>query len=46
MFCKIRKGIKKCEEILSNEQNRLIIGLIFLGIGAGFVSSAYIRVPN
>lgn len=54
MFSKIRKGIKKfmddrinkCEEILSSAQNRLIVGLIFLGIGAGFVLSAYIKVPN
>lgn len=46
------KGIKKfmtdkiqeCKEILSSAQNRLILGLILLGIGAGLISSAYIKV--
>lgn len=58
MLSKIRKGIKnfmeekiqKCEEILSNAQNRLIIGLVILGagigIGGGFIASAYIKTPN
>lgn len=46
------KGIKKivsdriqeCKEILSSAQNRLILGLILLGIGGGLVSSAFIKV--
>lgn len=58
MFKKIRKGIKKfvddrvqaCKEILSNAQNRLIIGLIVLGagigIGGGLIASAYISVSE
>lgn len=52
--CKIGKGIKHfveekvqaCKEILSNAQNRLILGFICLGVGVGFVASAYIKVPN
>lgn len=48
------KGIKKnvtdkiqeCKEILSSAQNRLILGLILLGVGAGLISSAYIKVAN
>lgn len=54
MFRKLRKGIKKfmnekietCKEILSNAQNRLIVGLIFLGLGGGLIASAYIHVNN
>ena len=58
MLSKIRKGIKnfmeekiqKCEEVLSNAQNRLIIGLVIfgagIGIGGGFIASAYIKTPN
>ena len=46
------KGIKKfvsdriqeCKEILSSAQNRLILGLVLLGIGGGLVSSAFIKV--
>ena len=52
------KGIKKivtdkiqeCKEILSSAQNRLILGLMILGIGiglgGGLISSAYIKVAN
>ena len=48
------KGIKKivtdkiqeCKEILSSAQNRLILGLILLGVGGGLISSAYIKVAN
>lgn len=54
MLSKMRKGIKnfmeekiqKCEEILSNAQNRLIIGLVMIGTGVGFMASAYIKTPN
>ena len=50
------KGIKKfvtdkiqeCKEILSSAQNRLILGLMILGIGiglgGGLVSSAFIKI--
>lgn len=51
-FRNLGKGIKKfvsdriqeCKEILSSAQNRLILGLILLGIGGGLVSSAFIKV--
>lgn len=55
---KLRKGIKKfvddkvkaCKEVLSEANNRLILGLIILGIGVGLggglIASAYISVPN
>ena len=54
MFRKIGKGIRRfmsdkidaCKEILSNAQNRLILGLIFMGVGTGLVLSAYIKVEN
>lgn len=29
-----------------NAQNRLILGLILLGVGGGLISSAYIKVAN
>lgn len=57
MFCKkiheIGKGIKHfmnerleaCREILRSAQNRLIMGLMMLGLGGGLVASAFIRVP-
>lgn len=32
------------KDILSEAQNRLILGLILLGLGGGLVASAYIRV--
>lgn len=51
---RIGKGIKKfvdekvqvCKDILSNAQNRLILGLIISGVGAGLIASAYIRVSE
>lgn len=50
---KARWGIKKimnekintCKEILSSAQNRLVIGVIMIGMGVGFVISAYIKAP-
>lgn len=56
MFNILRKagrGIKKfmsekintCKEILSSAQNRLVIGLVMIGTGVGFVVSAYIKAP-
>lgn len=52
-LAKIGKGIKKfvddkiqaCKIILSNAQNRLILGLIMTGLGLGLIASAYIVVP-
>lgn len=46
------KGIKRvmntkiqaCKEVLSSAHNRLIIGLIALGLGIGLIASAYLRV--
>ena len=58
MWKKLRKGIKKfvddkvkaCKDALSEANNRLILGLIILGIGVGLggglIASAYISVPN
>ena len=31
---------------LSKAQNRLILGLVFLGLGSGLIASAYIRVSE
>lgn len=53
MLRKIGKGIKKfvndkiqaCKEVLINDKNRLIIGLIMIGAGVGLVASVYIKVP-
>lgn len=53
MFKRIGKGIKKfvnnriqtCKEILTDNKNRLIIGLVMVGAGAGLIASAYITVP-
>ena len=41
----VDKKVEACKEILSSSQNRLIIGLIFVGAGAGFIASAYIHAP-
>lgn len=54
MLSKIRKGTKKivedkvraCEEVFCKAQNRLILGLIFIGLGSGLIASAYIHVPE
>lgn len=51
---KAGRGIKRfmnekvhtCKEILSSAQNRLVIGLVLVGAGIGFVASAYMRVPK
>ena len=36
--------IQACKEILASAQNRLILGLVLLGLGGGLVASAFIRV--
>ena len=54
MFRKIGKGIKKfvsskiqdCKDILAVAENRLILGLILVGLGGGLIASVYIHVPN
>lgn len=38
--------INTCKEILSSAQNRLVIGLVLIGTGVGFVASAYMRIPK
>lgn len=53
MFSKIGKGIKKfvndriliCKEVFSNNQNRLVLGLVVTGLGLGLIASAYIQAP-
>jgi len=30
-------------KILSNDKNRLITGLVLIGLGAGFVASVYLK---
>lgn len=48
----IRKGIRNfmndkiqaCKDVLSSAHNRLISGLILLGLGIGLIASAFIRV--
>lgn len=34
------------KEILSSAQNRLILGLIFVGLGGGLIASAFIRIND
>lgn len=54
MFQRIGKGIKRfvdekvqvCKDMLSCAQNRLILGLIFIGLGGGLIASDYIRVED
>lgn len=52
MILTIRKGIGRsmndklqaCKVILSSAQNRLILGLMLFGLGAGLIASAYLTV--
>lgn len=54
MIKKFVKGIKKfvddkiktCKEILSNAKNRVILGVVFIGLGTGLVISGYVKVPE
>ena len=34
------------KEILSSAQNRLILGLIFVGLGGGLIASAFVRIND
>ena len=48
----VKKGVKKFmnekievrKEVFSNDQNRLTIGIVIIGLGIGLVASAYIHV--
>ncbi len=40
----MNEKIRACKEVLSSAQNRLIIGLIALGLGIGLIASAYLNV--
>lgn len=58
VFVKVGENIKKnmdtkieiLKEVLSDRQNRLVVGTIILsmgiGIGGGLIASAYVRVPQ
>ena len=61
MLRKIRKGFKKfvdkkieaCKEVISNDQNRLTLGIVLIGFGVGvaclggsLITSAYMHVPT
>lgn len=54
MLRKLGKGIKKfvsdkiqaCKEILSSAKNRMILGLIMVGLGGGLIASAYVKVSD
>lgn len=48
------KGIKKfmnekvkiCTNILSDAQNRLVLGIIITGLGGGLIASAFVKAPQ
>ena len=40
------RKIKECTEVLSSAQNRLIVGLVMVGAGVGFIASAYMKAPT
>ena len=46
----MNKKVQACKDVLSSAENRLILGLIFLGtgigLGGGLIASAYIHLPN
>ncbi len=42
----MEKKIKTCTEVLSSAQNRLIVGLVMVGTGVGFIASAYMKAPT
>lgn len=53
-FCKLWKGLKHMiddrvemiRDYLARKENRIVLGLIFLGLGMGLVISGYIPMPN
>lgn len=42
----MEEKIKACTEVLSSAQNRLVVGLVMVGAGVGFIASAYMKVPT
>lgn len=38
--------IETCKEVLSSAQNRLILGIILVGLGGGLIASAYAHAPE
>ena len=42
----MEKKITDCTEALSSAQNRLIVGLVMVGAGVGFIASAYMKAPT
>lgn len=42
----MNEKVEACKEFISNDKNRLIIGLVMIGTGVGLVASVYIKVPN
>lgn len=51
---RIAKGVKKvmdvpkdiCKEIVNNKEARLVLGMVFLGIGVALTGSVYIPIPK
>lgn len=37
-------SLQACKVVLSSAQNRLILGLMLFGLGAGLIASAYLNV--
>lgn len=54
MFKKVTKGVKKmlelpmefAKEIMEDKEKRLLLGLIFMGVGGALLASVYIKVPQ
>ena len=44
--CFMNEKVQACKDVLSSAENRLILGLIMMGLGGGLIASAYIHLPN
>lgn len=42
--CFMDERITVCRDYLASAENRLILGLLAVGIGAGLIASAYIKI--
>ena len=42
----MNEKVQACKEVLSSAENRLILGLMMVGLGGGLIASAYIHLPN
>ena len=42
----MNEKVQACKDVLSSAENRLILGLIMMGLGGGLIASAYIHLPN